>query len=121
MRCFLIDDNEDFLASARRLLTAQGVEVIGEASTGRAALDRAPRLDPDVVLIDVQLGNEDGLVVARRLHTILPDVPVILISTHAEEDVRDGIRDSGAIGFLSKASLNASAIARLLASATRGT
>jgi DNA-binding NarL/FixJ family response regulator len=121
MRCFLVDDNEDFLASARRLLAAQGVEVIGDASTGSAALDRAPRLAPDVVLIDVQLGNEDGLVVARRLHTILPDVPVILISTHTEEDVRDGIRESGAIGFLPKASLNASAIARVLASATRGT
>jgi DNA-binding NarL/FixJ family response regulator len=121
MRCFLIDDNEDFLASARRLLTAQGVELVGEASTGSAALARAPRLAPDVLLIDVQLGSEDGVVVARRLHTILPHVPVILISTHAEEDVRDGIRDSGAIGFLPKASLNASAIARLVTSATRGT
>jgi len=121
MRCFLVDDNEDFLASARRLLAAQGVEVIGEASTGSAALARAPTLGPDVVLIDVQLGNEDGLVVARRLHAILPDVPLILISTHTEDDVRDGIRDSGAIGFLPKASLNASAITKLLASATRGT
>jgi two-component system nitrate/nitrite response regulator NarL len=121
MRCFLVDDNEDFLASARRLLAAQGFEVIGEASTGSSALDRAPRLGPDVVLIDVQLGNEDGLVIARRLHAILPNVPVILISTHAEDDVRDEIRECGAVGFLSKASLNASAIRKLLASATRGT
>jgi len=114
MRCFLVDDNEDFLTSARRLLTAQGVEVIGEASSGTDALKRAPRLAPDVVLIDVQLGNEDGLVVARHLHAILPDVPLILISTHAEDDVRDAIRESGAVGFLPKASLSADSIRRLL-------
>lgn len=114
MRCFIVDDNQDFLTSARRLLAAQDVDVVGEASSGNLALDRAPGLDPDVVLVDVQLGREDGLVVARRLRAALPHVPVILISTHAEEDVRDAINECGAVGFLPKGSLNASSIRRLL-------
>jgi DNA-binding NarL/FixJ family response regulator len=114
LRCLLVDDSGEFLASATRLLIAQGAEVAGVASTRADALKLARELNPDVVLVDVLLGDEDGVAVAAALHAAFPEIPVILISTHAEEDVVDAITGSGAVGFLSKASLGAKAIERLL-------
>lgn len=115
LRCLIVDDHEDFLLSASRLLTSQGVEIVGTASSGAEALELAGSLDPDVVLVDVQLGDEDGLDVARRLSIEARRARVILISTHAHNEVADLVEESPAVGFLPKTGLSADAIARLLA------
>ena len=114
LRCLIVDDSEAFLASASRLLTAQGVEVVGRASSGPEALQLAQELQPDVALVDVQLGREDGLEVTRRLAATAPVVPVILISSHSGDELAELVRDSSAAGFLPKASLGADAIVELL-------
>src|ERR1017187_5933044 len=67
LSCLIIDDSEKFLASATRLLSLQGVSVIGRASTGDEGLRLAAALRPDVTLVEVELGDEDGLELARRL------------------------------------------------------
>jgi DNA-binding NarL/FixJ family response regulator len=108
-RCLIVDDSPRFLAAARILLERQGVAVVGVASTGAEALDRAGRLRPDVVLLDLHLGRESGLELAGRL-----PCDVILISTHAGDDYADLVDASRALGFLSKADLSAGAIRRLL-------
>lgn len=90
--------------------------VLGTASTGAEALRLAAELRPDVVLVDIDLGGESGFELARRLDRQpghLP-APVILISTHAEEDYADLVADSPAVGFLSKAVLSAGGIRDLL-------
>jgi DNA-binding NarL/FixJ family response regulator len=114
LRCVIVDDSESFLASASRLLTAQGVEVVGRASSGAEALQLVQKLEPDVALVDVQLGREDGLELARRLAATVPVTPVILISSHPKDEVAELVSNSPAVGFLPKASLGADAIVELL-------
>jgi CheY-like chemotaxis protein len=115
LRCLLVDDNDEFLDSASRLLTAQGLEVVGRASSGAEALRLVQTFEPDVALVDVQLGDEDGLEVTRRLAANAhPEMRIILISTHSEDELAELIVDSPAVGFLPKAALGANAIAELL-------
>ena len=113
LRCLIVDDSEPFLASATRLLSAQGVEVVGRASDGAEALRLAQTLEPDVVLVDVQLGVEDGLALTRRLSATAHAPRLILISSYPQDDLAELIADSPAIGFLPKSALDARAIARL--------
>jgi DNA-binding NarL/FixJ family response regulator len=114
LRCVIIDDNEEFLDSASRLLASQGVEVVGLASSGAEALRLAKTLGPDVALVDVQLGDEDGLEVTRRLAADAPETRIILISTHSENELAELIVGSPAVGVLPKAALGAHAIAEIL-------
>jgi CheY-like chemotaxis protein len=117
LRCLIIDDSPRFLDAARGLLERQGVVVVGVASNSAEALRRAEELRPDVTLLDIDLGGESGLELARRLHDQpgLVPAPVILISTHAEQDYAELIAASPAVGFLSKTALSADAIRGLLA------
>ena len=61
LRCLLVDDNEAFLEAASLLLEREGVTVVGVASTIAEALRQARVLRPDVILVDIGLGNESGL------------------------------------------------------------
>ena len=114
VRCLIVDDSSWFLTAARRLLERQGMAVVGVASTGAQAVRLVARLRPDVTLVDIDLGGESGLDVARDVFMVA-STPVILISTHAEEDFASLIAASPAIGFLPKAALSANAIRDLLA------
>jgi CheY-like chemotaxis protein len=115
LRCLIVDDSARFLDAARALLERQGVTVVGVASSSAEALQRAEELRPDVTLLDIDLGGESGLELARRLHSQAGPAPVILISTHAEQDYEELIAASPAIGFLPKTALSAAAIRDLLA------
>ena len=114
LRCLIVDDNEAFLASASRLLCAQGLEVVARASSGAEALRLARQLQPDVALVDVQLGDEDGLELARRFAANALATRVILISTHSKDELGELVVDSPAVGFLPKPAVGADAIAKLL-------
>ena len=122
LRCLIVDDSPRFLAAARGLLERQGVVVVGVASSSAEALQRAEQLRPDVTLLDIDLGGESGLELARRLHGQAGrfPAPVILISTHAEQDYAELIAASPAIGFLPKTALSADAILDLLAGQAEG-
>ena len=116
MRCLIVDDSPRFLDAARGLLERQGITVVGVATNGAEALERAEELQPDVTLLDIDLGGESGLELARRLHRESgpAPLPLILISTHAEQDYADLIAASPAVGFLPKTALSAGAIRELL-------
>jgi CheY-like chemotaxis protein len=113
-RCLIVDDNAGYLHEARRLLQRQGVTVVGVASNGGDALAIAAVDRPDVALVDVDLGAESGLDVARSLATCEQPIPVILISAYAEKDLRELLEDSPAVGFLAKSVLSRAAIDALL-------
>jgi CheY-like chemotaxis protein len=114
LRCLIVDDSPAFLAAAERLLERQGLTVAGVASTAAEALERARELRPDVVLVDIVLGEASGFDVARRLAAGNNESPtVILVSTHAEADFADLIAETPAAGFLAKGELSADAIRRL--------
>jgi DNA-binding NarL/FixJ family response regulator len=116
LRCVIVDDSTGFLRSARLLLEQEGIAVVGVASTGAEALQRTQELQPDVLLLDIDLGEESGFDVAHRLERELsfPSSNVVLISTHSEEDFADLIAASPTAGFVSKADLSASAIREVL-------
>jgi CheY-like chemotaxis protein len=116
IRCLIVDDNESFLGVARELLEQEGLNVAGVASTTSDALRQVELLRPNVVLVDIFLGDESGIDLARRLTEdgLSEEAMVILISTHAETDVADLIASSPAAGFVPKADLSASAIRRIV-------
>ena len=117
LRCLIVDDSIRFLKAASGLLEREGISVVGTACSGDDALEQARQLRPDVLLLDIDLGGESGLELARRLaeEPGLRASRMILISTHDEEDFAELIAASPAVGFLSKSDLSASAITRLLA------
>ena len=114
LRCLIVDDNEAFLASASRLLESQGAEVVGCATSSAEAMSLASTLTPSVVLVDLQLGAEDGLELTRRLSAQPEAPPVVVISTRSADEVLELVDDSPAIGFISKTALSAEAVGGLL-------
>jgi DNA-binding NarL/FixJ family response regulator len=108
VRCLIVDDNEPFLEAARLLLEREGVAVVGVATTSAEALRLEGELRPDVVLVDIRLGDESGFDLAQRLSST-----VILISTHSQGEYAEEIAASPAAGFIPKAQLSASAVMRL--------
>ena len=115
MRCLIVDDSPEFLDAARRLLHQEGIAVSGVASSGDEAIRLARELRPDVTLIDIDLGVEDGIALARRLAASdgQPAGKLILISTHGEDEFADLIQDSPVIGFVAKSALSGDAIRAL--------
>jgi CheY-like chemotaxis protein len=122
LRLLIVDDNARFLEAARDLLEREGMTVVGVASTSVEALERVDELRPDVTLVDIDLGEESGFDLARRLaHSDSTEAPpVVLISTYAEQDLRDLIDASPAVGFMSKSDLSGRAIRQLLENAGNG-
>jgi DNA-binding NarL/FixJ family response regulator len=111
----IVDDHPSFRASARRMLEADGYEVVGEAEDGVAALAAAQQLRPELVLLDVRLPDVDGFEVARRLLNASSPVPqIVLVSSHDSADLGEAIGASGARGFVPKSELSAEAIALLI-------
>jgi CheY-like chemotaxis protein len=111
--CLIVDDSAEFLHAARSLLEREGLVVVGVAASCSEALQRIRELQPDIVLVDIDLGRESGFEVARRIATAAhPNV--ILISTHAEDDFAELIAESPAAGFISKSELSVSAIQTLV-------
>jgi two-component system nitrate/nitrite response regulator NarL len=113
-RCLLVDDSEEFLASAARLLESQGVEVVARATCCHDALEQTAAHGPDLVLVDIELADEDGIALAERLAEHAPKSRVVLISAHDRDDLAELLRDSPAVGFIPKRSLGAPAIDALL-------
>ena len=117
MRVLIIDDHAGFRRLAHKLLTRSGYDVVGEAADGRGALAEAARLRPDVVLLDVQLPDIDGVDVAHALAADNPDARVVLVSSRAASDFGARLDSAPAVGFLSKSELTGPALGALLGGA----
>jgi DNA-binding NarL/FixJ family response regulator len=116
LRSLIVDDNPHFLAAARGLLEREGIAVVGVASSCAEAVQLAGKLRPDVALVDIDLGEESGFDVARRLAGAGgPELsPMVLISAYPEGDFADMIAASPAVGFLSKSDVSAGNIHEVL-------
>jgi two-component system nitrate/nitrite response regulator NarL len=112
--CLLVDDSAEFLAAAASLLSAQGFTVVGQAASGDEARRLARELRPDVALVDVELGDEDGIETARRLTADDPALTVVLISLRDRNELAELLVGSGAAGFLRKDTLDARAVTDLM-------
>jgi DNA-binding NarL/FixJ family response regulator len=116
MRCVIVDDSPALLEAASRLLQREGIAVVGVASNSAEALHLLTELRPDVALLDVELGGESGLDLARRVARLEEGLRTasILISVHPEADLAALIATSPAAGFVHKDELSANAIHSVL-------
>ena len=109
----IVDDHAAFRASARALLQAEGFDVIGEAANGAAAVEAVAALRPEIVLLDIQLPDLDGLVVAEQL-AAAPDPPaVVLISSRDAAAYGPRLQATPARGFIPKSGLSGEALAAM--------
>ena len=115
LRCLIVDDSDAFLEAARALLEREGVTVVGVASSTAQALQQARALQPDVILVDIGLGDESGFDLAGLLARDGQGggAKVILISTRDEADYTELIAESPAAGFLAKSELSARGIGQI--------
>jgi DNA-binding NarL/FixJ family response regulator len=102
-RVLIVDDDHLVRAGLAELLADEPeIDVIGQASTGREAVDRARRLDPDVVLMDVRMPDLDGIGATRELAQVAPRARVLILTTFEQDDYVFGALRAGASGFLLK-------------------
>ena len=114
----IVDDHDTFRVLARAVLEASGYAVAGEAADGDSALVTAAEVDPDIVLLDIQLPGIDGFAVAERLAK-LPRPPVIvLVSTRDEDAYRERLSEAPALGFVNKSDFSGTALAAIVGSGT---
>jgi DNA-binding NarL/FixJ family response regulator len=98
----LVDDHALVRAAVLHALTGPDVTVVAESGTAEEALDLAPRIRPDVLLVDIDLPAMDGLRLVRELSTRLPETRIVMLTVStAERDVIDAMR-FGASGYLTK-------------------
>ena len=114
MSVLIVDDNASFRASARRLLGAEGFDVIGEVRDGHSAISVAQELQPDIILLDVQLPDLDGFEVAERLAARGSRAAIVLTSSRNAADYGPLLARAPARGFVPKADLSGAALSALL-------
>jgi DNA-binding NarL/FixJ family response regulator len=102
LRVMLVDDHALVRSAVRQALTADDLEVVGEATGGAEALLMAPQLRPDVILLDLRMPGMDGLQVLRELAPRLPHTKIVMLTVSEERrDLFEAMR-SGAAGYLTK-------------------
>lgn len=110
----IVDDHEGFRRAARKLLEADGFAVVGEAADGESAIVEAARLHPQIVLLDIQLPDVDGLDLAARFAEAGDPPAVVLTSSRGASAYRRRLAQSPARGFIAKNELSGEALAALL-------
>jgi CheY-like chemotaxis protein len=102
-RIYIVDDHRFFVAGISSLINhTVGLEVCGCTCDGRRALGDVKRLQPDLVLLDVNLAHSSGLEIARSLRQTIGDIPILFLSSLAGAKVREEAAGLGALGFLEK-------------------
>lgn len=103
IRVFLVDDERLVRDGLRmRLDMEPDLAVVGEAADGAKALDCVPVVAPDVVVMDVELAQSDGIATVALLRAVAPDVAVVMLSMHDDPVTRNRAAANGAAGFVSK-------------------
>jgi DNA-binding NarL/FixJ family response regulator len=103
IRLLIADDDDLMRAGLIELLTADSeIQIIGQASTGRQAVEQARRLAPDVVLMDIRMPDLDGIAATRELSRAAPEARVLILTTFEQDDYIFGALRAGASGFLLK-------------------
>jgi two-component system, NarL family, response regulator DevR len=102
MRVMLVDDHALVRSAIRQALEAPDIVVVGEASSAEEALDMAPRLRPDLLLLDIDLPGLSGIEVVREIAPRLPDTKIVMLTVSSDRrDLLDAVRH-GATGYLTK-------------------
>ena len=121
VRVLIVDDQEPFRLAARAVVEmTDGFDVIGEAETGEDSIERARELDPDLVLMDVNLPGIDGLEATRRILAESKRAVVLLVSTYEAEEYAPRADEVGAAGYIPKSEFEPDRLEAAWTSATAG-
>ncbi len=101
LRILLAEDEPAVAASIGEQLKALGHEIVGEAATGKEAIDLAAQGKPDVVVMDIMMPDGDGIEAARQIAEQSP-TPVVFLSGHFDEELLEGVVASGGLAYLLK-------------------
>jgi DNA-binding NarL/FixJ family response regulator len=110
----IVDDHQGFRASARALLQADGFDVVGDVADGGEALAAVGGLQPDIVLLDIQLPDCDGFAIAEQLMQVPVPPTVVLISSRDAAAYGPRLDETSARGFLPKSALSGETLAALV-------
>ena len=103
IRLLVVDDHPVVRAGLRTLLSAQDdMDVVGEADDGRAAIERAVALEPDVVVMDITMKGMGGLEATQEITRRLPDTKVLVLTMHENEEYLRQLLEAGATGYVLK-------------------
>lgn len=105
IRILIVEDHPAFQAALRTVMSCcqpGSVEVVGEAADGASAIELASRLHPDIVTMDIGLPDMSGLEVTRELKAKMPQLEVIVITMHDDEEHREAAKDAGATSYITK-------------------
>jgi two-component system, NarL family, invasion response regulator UvrY len=103
VKVLVVDDQAPFRGAAKRVVgMTPGFEVVGEAVTGEEAVDMVAALQPDLVLMDINLPGINGIEAVRRIQAQRPETLAFLLSTYAETDLPADARTCGASAYINK-------------------
>ena len=102
-RILLVDDHPLFLDGLRNLLTMRGMQVVGTANDGFEALEAARKMKPDIIAMDIQMPNCNGLEATRLIKAEMPNIKIVMLTTSADEENLFEALQNGASGYLLKA------------------
>lgn len=103
IRLVLVDDQATVRNGLMmRLLLEPDITVVGEASNGKEALALVQQLRPDVVLMDIEMSDMDGITASVALHTVIPQTAVVMLSIHSDRTTRARAFAAGAVAFIEK-------------------
>jgi DNA-binding NarL/FixJ family response regulator len=114
VQVLVVDDQAPFRAAARAVVArVDGFELAGEATSGEEAIELVERIRPGVVLMDINMGEMDGLEATKIITTAHPETLVILVSTYTEADMPSEARSCGASAYVNKDELSPRVVRRL--------
>ena len=103
VRVLLVDDHKVMRAGLRALLeTTERMDVVGEASSGEEAVNKARALEPDIVIMDLSMPGMDGVEATRRIVALDLDAKILVLTVHDEDEYLLPAMEAGAAGFLNK-------------------